>query len=105
MERISLTDLVKNEEVFHRAKGERNILRTMKRRKANWFVHILRGKCLLNHISKGKIEGTGRRGRRPKKLLNDRKEARRYWKLKEEPLVDTFWRSGFGRGYRSMQTT
>ena len=62
-EKISLTDLVKNGEVLHRAKGERGSLHTVKRRKANWFGHILRGKCLLKHVSKGKIEGTVRRGR------------------------------------------
>jgi hypothetical protein len=32
---------------------------------------------------------TGRRGRRRKQLLDDRKEKRRYWKLKEEaPCVE-----------------
>jgi hypothetical protein len=30
----------------------------------------------------GRIEMTGRRGRRRKKLLDDLKEKRRYWKLK-----------------------
>jgi hypothetical protein len=30
----------------------------------------------------GKIEGTGRQGRRSKKLLEDMKETIRYWKLK-----------------------
>jgi hypothetical protein len=35
MEKISWTDRVRNEEVLHRVKEERNILRTIKRRKAN----------------------------------------------------------------------
>jgi len=39
----------------------------------------------------------GRRGRRCKKLLDDRKEKRRYWKLKEEAPYRIFWRSRFGR--------
>jgi hypothetical protein len=34
----------------------------------------------------GRIEMTGRRGRRRKQLLDDIKEKRRYWKLKEEAL-------------------
>jgi hypothetical protein len=42
---------------------------------------------------------TGRRGRRRKQLLNDLKEKRIYWKLKEEPLDRTLWRTRFGRGY------
>jgi hypothetical protein len=35
MEKIISTDLVRNEKVLHRVKGERNILHTIKRRKAN----------------------------------------------------------------------
>jgi hypothetical protein len=42
---------------------------------------------------------TGRRGRRGKQLLGDLKETRRYWKLKEEALDCTLWRTRFGRVY------
>jgi hypothetical protein len=94
---------VRNEEVLHRVKEERNILHTIKRRKANWIGHILRRNCLLKHVIEGKIEGrieiTGRRGRRRKQLLDDLKEKRRYWKFKEEVLSRTLWRIRFGRGY------
>jgi len=38
---------------------------------------------------RGKIEVTGRRGRRGKQLLDDLKEKRRHWKLKEEELDRT----------------
>jgi hypothetical protein len=31
--------------------------------------------------------------------LHDLKEARRYWKLKEEAEDHTVWRTQFGRGY------
>jgi hypothetical protein len=50
---------------------------------------------------------TGRRGRRRKQLLDDLKEKRRYWKLKEEALDRTQWRTRFGRGYGPVvrQTT
>jgi hypothetical protein len=47
----------------------------------------------------GRIEMTGRRGRRRKQLLDDLKEKRRYWELKEEALDHTLWRTRFGRGY------
>jgi hypothetical protein len=57
MEKISWTDHVRNEEVLHRVKEERNILHTIKRRKANWIGHILRRNCLLKHVTKGKTEG------------------------------------------------
>jgi hypothetical protein len=37
----------------------------------------------------GRIEMTGRRGRRRKQLLDDLKEKRRYWKFKEEAIYRT----------------
>jgi hypothetical protein len=40
-----------------------------------------------------------RRGRRRKQLVDDLKEKRRYWKLKEEALDRTLWRTRFVRGY------
>jgi hypothetical protein len=47
----------------------------------------------------GRIEMTGRQGRRSKQLLDDIKEKRRYWKLKGEALDGTLWRTRFGREY------
>jgi hypothetical protein len=46
MEKIIYTDHVKNEEVLQRVKEERNILRTVRRRKANLIEHILRKTAL-----------------------------------------------------------
>jgi hypothetical protein len=99
MEKIIWTDRVSNEAVLHIAKEERNILHTIRRRKANWIGHVLRRNCLLSHIIVGKIRGTRRRGRRHKQLLDDLKEARRYRKLKEEAEDRTLRRTQFGRGY------
>jgi len=52
----------------------------LKRRKANWFGHILRRNCVLKHVTEGevevRIEVTSRWGRRGKRLLNDLKERR-----------------------------
>jgi hypothetical protein len=77
MEKISWTDRVRNEEVLHRVKEERNILHTIKIRKANWIGQILHRNCLLKHVIEGKIEGRiemmGRQGRRCKQLLDDLK--------------------------------
>jgi hypothetical protein len=101
-------DQVRNEEVLHtrRVKEERNILHTVKRRKTNWIGHILRRNCLLKHIIEGKIEGgievRGRQAVRRKQLLNDIKETRGYWKLKERVLYCTVWKTRFGRGYRPV---
>jgi hypothetical protein len=54
MEKISWTDCVRNEEVLHRVK-DRNIIYTIKRRKANLTSHILRRNCLLKHVIEKKI--------------------------------------------------
>jgi len=48
---------IKNEEVLHRDKEQRNILHTVTRRKGYWIGYILRGNCLLTHIIEGKLEG------------------------------------------------
>jgi hypothetical protein len=55
---ISWADRVKNEEVLYTVKEVRNILHSMKPRKATWIGHILRRSCLLKHIIEGKIEGS-----------------------------------------------
>ena len=93
-------------EVLKRVKEERNILHTVKWRKANWIGHILRRISLLKHVIEGKIEGrievTGRRGRRRKLLLDDLKEKRGFFSLEEEVLDRTVWRTGFGRGYKTV---
>jgi hypothetical protein len=90
-------------EVLQRVKEERNILQTTKRRKANWSGHILRRNCLLKYDIEGKIERRievkGKRGRTGKQLLDDLKEKRGYWKLKEEALDRNLWRTLFGRGH------
>jgi hypothetical protein len=54
-------------------------------RKDKWIGDILGKKCLLKH--KEKTEGTGRRGRRRKQLLDDIKETRRYWKLEGQHYI------------------
>ena len=73
---------MRNEEVLQRVKEERNIKYTVNVRKDNWIGHILCRNYLLNNVIEGKIEGTGRRGRRCKHLLDY-----------------TLWRTRVGRGY------
>jgi hypothetical protein len=99
MEKISWTDHVRNEEVLLRVKEQRNVLREIRKRKANWIGHILRRNCLLQRVIEGKIIGgievTGRRGRKHRKLLDDLKERRGYSHFKEEALDRTMWRARF----------
>ena len=103
--KISWTDHVRNEEVLLRVKEQRNILREIRKRKANWIGHSLHRNCLLQEVIEGKIKGggglemTGRRGRRRRKPLDDRKERRGYCHLKEESVDRAVWRAGFGRGF------
>jgi hypothetical protein len=44
---METSDCVKNEELLHSAKEDKNNLGTVKRRKANWIGHILLRNCLL----------------------------------------------------------
>jgi hypothetical protein len=98
MQKLSWTGRVRSEEVLGRVKEERNIVHTIKRRKANWIGRILRRNCLLKYLINGKMEESievmGRRGRRRKQVLDNLKETRGYRKLKEEaqdrPLRRTF---------------
>jgi hypothetical protein len=89
MEKISWTDHVRNE-VLLRVKEQRNILHEISNRKANWISYILRRNYLLQQVIEGKIKGrievTGRRGSRRRKLLYGLKERRGYSHLKEEAL-------------------
>jgi len=108
MEKISWTDRVRNEEVLHRVKEERNIAQTIKRRKADWIGHILRRNCFLKHVIEGKIEERkkviGRQGRRRKQLPSGNE---RILLLDEKALVRTLWRTCFRRVYGNVvrQTT
>jgi hypothetical protein len=104
---MSWTDHVRNEEVLLRVKEQRNILHEIRKRKANSIDHIFRRNCLLQRVIerkiKGGIEETGRQGRRRRKLLDDLKEKRGYFHLKEEALDRTMWRARFGRGFGPVE--
>ena len=59
MAKISWTDRVKNVEIIHRVKEERNILHTITWRMTNCIGHILCTDCILKRLIEGKIGGTG----------------------------------------------
>jgi hypothetical protein len=54
-------------------KEERNIVHTIKRRKANWIGHILRRNCLLKHVIEGKLVG------RLERREDEGEDVRSYW--------------------------
>jgi hypothetical protein len=68
MGKISWTEHVRNIEGLLSGRVQRNILHEINKRKANWIGHILHRNCLLQKIIEGKVKGrievTGRRGRR-----------------------------------------
>jgi hypothetical protein len=77
------------------------ILHKIKRRKANWIGHILRRNCLLKHVIEGKLEGriemTGRWGRRRKQLLDDLKETQKILEIergstRSHPMENSLWK-------------
>ena len=96
MEKISWTDHVRNEEVLLRVNEQRNTLHEIRKQKANWIGHILRRNCLLKQVIEGKIKGEIEVTRRRKKLLDDLKDRRGYYHLKEEALShyveEPFWK-------------
>jgi hypothetical protein len=74
LEKIIPPNYVRNEDVLDTVKEARNTLHTaIKRRKITRIRHILLRNCVVEHFIAGNIEGrievTGRRGRRRKQLL------------------------------------
>jgi hypothetical protein len=98
MEKISWTDLVRNEEVLLRVSEQRNILHEIRKWETNWIGHILRRNCLLKEVIEGKIQAQIEVTRRRKKLLDDLGDRRGLPHLKEEALDRIKWRNRFGRG-------
>ena len=53
-------------------------------RTSNWIGHILRRNCLLHDVIEGQMTEVKGVGRRRTQLLDDLRNRRRYWELKEE---------------------
>ena len=73
MEEISWTDHVRNAEVLLRVNEQRNIIREIRKRKANWIGNLLRRKWLLKQV----IEGKKREHR--SKNEDEEENVRSYW--------------------------
>jgi hypothetical protein len=111
MKKISWTYHKKKKKVLLKVKEQINILHEIRKRKANCIGHILLRNCFLQRVTEGKVQGrievTGRQGRRRRKLLDDLKKRRGYSHVKEEAQDCTMWRGRFGRGFGPVvrQTT
>ena len=82
--------------MLRRFEEKRNVLRTVQETEGRLTELVT--SCLIKILIEGNVEGTGRQGRGSKQLLDGSKERSIYWKLKEEALDRTVWRTGYGRG-------
>ena len=88
MEKTKWSERVSNEQVLELIRGRMTLLNNILRRKVNWIGHILRRNCLLHDTIEGQmteVKGVGRRT----ELLDDLRNRRRYWELKEKKLEMT----------------
>jgi hypothetical protein len=68
-----------------------DIVHKIERRKVTWIGYIKCSNCLLSPVFEE--EGKGRRGIRRKQLLDDGKEIRTYWILRqEEQMEKSIWK-------------
>ena len=77
-----MSEKVTNEQVLDHTGEKRTPINNILCRKANWISHIPRRNCLLHAIEgqMTEVKGVGRRTQ----LLDDLRNRRRYWELKEE---------------------
>jgi len=61
-----------------KSQGRKEHPKYNKTKKADWTGHTVRRNRLLKHVIEGEIEGTRRRRRTHKRILDDRKETRKY---------------------------
>jgi hypothetical protein len=69
MKTFSSTDRVEKVKELHGVKKERKSRNTIKRRKAKWISHVLRGNCLLEQVIEGEMKETRRERRIREQLL------------------------------------
>lgn len=68
--KISFEDHITNEEVLTRMGTERNLLKSTRKRQAQFFGHAMRREKLEHLVTTGKIEGRKSRGRPREKILD-----------------------------------
>ena len=83
------------EQVLERIGEKRTLLNSILCRKANWIGHILRRNCLLRDAIEGQVKKEKGARRIRTQLLNDFRNRRRYWELKEEAEDEKIWKQLF----------
>ena len=84
MEEINWSEKVTNEQILEPIGVEKTLLNNILVRKANWIDHIPRRNCLLHDVIEGQMTKVKGVGRRITHLLDNLRNRRRYWELKEE---------------------
>jgi hypothetical protein len=102
MDKISWTNLAKNEGILLRVDKEKNILHAIKRTKANWTSHILCRTAFQNTLLK-EWSSDWRRGRGRKQVLDVFQEKIKLSEIEKEALDRNLCRIRFGRGYGLSQ--
>ena len=109
MEKISGSEAVINEEVLEHIEGKRTFLNNILHRKINLIGHILRRNCLLHDTIEGQMTEVEGVGRRRIQLLDELRNRRRYWELKEEgeygKLEATVYNTNIRKKYKSSSTS
>jgi hypothetical protein len=93
-EKIKWSENVTNEQVLECIGEKKKLLNNILCRKSNCIVHILRRNCLLHNAIEGQkmeVKGVGRRTQ----LLDDLRNRRRYWELKENAEDQNRWKRQF----------
>ena len=72
-------DMLCKKQIFRRVREERNVLRTIRRRKAKWIGHTLRRNCVLIDSIEGEVERRDDKMRN--KIYNDGNGKRGYLKF------------------------
>ena len=82
MEKIKWSEKLIIEEILEHIGEKRTLLNIILCRKINWIGQILRRDCLLHDVLKDmtEVKGVGKRTH----LLDDLRNRKRYWELKEE---------------------
>ena len=84
MEKIKWSEKITNEQVLDRIGEKITLINNILCRKGNWIGHILRRNCLLHEAIEGQMTEVKGVGRKRTQLLDDLRNRRRYWELKEE---------------------
>ena len=90
MEKIKGSEKVTNEHESNMNNmfltGEKRILlNNILHRKADWIGHVVMRNCLIHDAIEGQMTQVKGVERRRTQLLDDLRNRRRYWELKEEP--------------------